>query len=107
MKTKKGMIGNIVDNISTGAIGLLVLAGIMVGVASFGSSQVTGVAGCNSTVTSGCGAAYNLTTNIAGLSNNFGTQLPTVGTMFGVALILGAIGLIGYGIAVGSKKMQE
>jgi hypothetical protein len=95
MKTKKGMIGNIVDNISTGAIGLLVLAGIMVGVTAFGATQAAG------------SSAKNLTDAIGGMTNNFGTQLPTVGTMFGVALILGAIGLIGYGIAVGSKKMQE
>lgn len=95
MKQKKGMVGNIVDQISSGAIGLLVLAGIMVGVQAFGATQTVG------------SAAQNLTQNIGGMTNNFGSQLPTVGTMFGVALILGAIGLIGYGIAVGAKKFNE
>ena len=98
MKTmnKKGIfVGEIVDQISAGAIGLLVLAGIMVGVTAFGATQTAG------------SAASNLTTNIGALTNNFGAQLPTVGTMFGVALILGAIGLIGFGIAVGARHMQE
>ena len=35
MRTKKGIIQNIVDSIVVGAIGLLVLAGVMVGVTAF------------------------------------------------------------------------
>ena len=86
------MINNVVNNIVTGAIALLVLAGVMVGVTAFGASQTA------------VSTARNLTDNIGSLSNNFGAQLPTVGTMFGVALILGAIGLIGLGIAYGARK---
>lgn len=97
------MINNVVNNIVAGAIGLLVLAGVLVGTTAFGASQNT-VAGCNSTITTNCNAAYNTTVFIGQLSNNFGQQLGTVGTMFGVALILGAIGLIGYGIAQGARK---
>ena len=92
LKAKKG-IAQIANNIVGGAIALLVLAGVMVGVGAFGATQTA-----NS-------AARNLTDNIGGMTNAFGTQLPTVGTMFGVALILGAIGLIGYGIYKGSQAM--
>lgn len=91
---KTGMITGIVNSIIAGAIGLLVLAGVMVGVTAFGTSQTAG------------SAARNLTDNIGKLSQNFGNQLPTVGTMFGVSLILGAIGLLGLGIALGARKMQ-
>lgn len=86
------MINSVVNNIVAGAIGLLVLAGVLVGVTAFGNSQTAGT------------AARNMTDAIGTLSQNFGAQLPTVGTMFGVALILGAIGLIGYGIAQGARK---
>ena len=86
------MINNVVNSIVAGAIGLLVLAGVLVGVQAFGATQVAGT------------AAANMTNSIGALSQNFGAQLPTVGTMFGVALILGAIGLIGYGIAQGARK---
>lgn len=48
---------------------------------------------------------YNITKNAEGMSNSMGSQLGTVGTMFGVALILASIGLIGYGIARGTRKM--
>jgi hypothetical protein len=65
--TKKGIIQNVVDSIIVGAIGLLVLAGVMVGVTAFGATQTVG------------SAARNLTNAIGGLTNNFGTQLPTVG----------------------------
>ena len=102
------MINNVVNSIVAGAIGLLVLAGVLVGVNAFqGTQSAVVTATCNvsgSGVTTGCGAAYNLTVATGALSQNFGAQLPTVGTMFGVALILGAIGLIGYGIAQGARK---
>lgn len=87
------MINGVVNNIVTGAIGLLVLAGVLVGVSAFGATQAAG------------SAALNMTNNIGSLAENFGNQLPTVGTMFGVALILAAIGLIGYGIAMGARRM--
>src|SRR5690242_12937785 len=91
---KKGIVNNVVNSIVTGAIGLLVLAGVMVGVTAFGNTQSAGT------------AARNLTDNIGALTQNFGSQLGTVGTMFGVALILAAIGLIGVGIAVGARRLQ-
>ena len=93
-KGKRGMAGAIVNTITGAAIGLLVLAGVMVGVTAFGATQTAGT------------AARNLTDNIGTLTNKFGEQLPTVGTMFGVALILGAIGLIGLGIGAGARMMK-
>ena len=91
---KQGIINNVVNGIVAGAVGLLVLAGVLVGVTAFGNTQTTGT------------SARNLTDNIGYMANSFGTQLPTVGTMFGVALILGAIGLIGVGIAVGARRLE-
>jgi hypothetical protein len=91
---KRGMAAAIVNTITGAAIGLLVLAGVMVGVTAFGGTQTAGT------------SARNLTDNIGQLTNKFGEQLPTVGTMFGVALILGAIGLIGLGIGVGARMMK-
>lgn len=93
MKTfrAKKAIAGVANSIVGGCIALLVLAGVMVGVTAFGASQSANT------------AARNLTDNIGALANNFGSQLGTVGTMFGVALILGAIGLIGYGIYRGTQ----
>jgi uncharacterized protein YpuA (DUF1002 family) len=51
-------------------------------------------------------SAANITSNTANMVNGLSDQLGTVGTMFGVALILGAIGLIGLGIGVGVKNMR-
>lgn len=91
---KKGIIAGVVNSIIVGAVGLLVLAGIMVGVTAFGTSQAAGT------------TARNLTDQIGVLSNNFSSQLGTVGTMFGVALIIGAIGLLGFGIATGARRLE-
>lgn len=105
-KSKRGVFEATVTELMTGAIGLLVLAGIIVGITSFKNSQVTSSAGCNATVQDACNTAYNLTRSTELLSNNFSSQLGTVGTMFGVALIIGAIGLLGFGIAAGVGKLQ-
>ena len=88
------MITQVVNGIIAGAIGLLVLAGVLVGVKAFGDTQT------------GASYAKNMTNGIGSLANNFSAQLPVVGTMFGVALILSAIGLLGYGIAMGASKIQ-
>ena len=111
---KRGLIGQVTNSIVAGAIGLLVLAGVLVGVTAFRTSQVTNVANCGKNATggaaaplyTGCGSAYNLTTNVGIMSNKFGEQLSTVGTMFGVALILSAIGLLGFGVAMGARRLQ-
>ena len=102
------------------AIGLLVVAGVLVGNAAL-YDTVKACPGGNdyspngtdfcSNSTGGSiaydnSAATNVTSNLGGMVQNFGSQLPTVGTMFGVALILGAIGLIGLGIAVGARNMR-
>lgn len=80
------VVGQTVQNLITAAIGLLILAGIMVGVTAFGASQTAG------------SAARNLTGNIGAMANNFGDQLDTVGTMFGVGLIIAAIAVLGVGL---------
>lgn len=106
-RNKKGVdIGLVTNSIIGGVIALLVLVGVFIGVTAFKNGQVTGTAGCNSTVKKSCSTSYNLTVSTEQLSNNFGAQLGTVGTMFGVSLILGAIGLLGLGIALGARRMQ-
>jgi len=80
------VVGQTVHNLITAAIGLLILAGIMVGVSAFGATQTSGT------------AARNLTANIAAMSNQFGSQLGTVGIMFGVGLIIAAIAVLGVGM---------
>lgn len=97
---------NVAASITTGVIALLILCGVIVGVSAFKSSQRVGdtTVGCNTTSAIYCNAAYNLTQGIEDMSNKFGSQLPTVGTMFGVALILGAIGLIGFGLYRGTQQ---
>ena len=121
LKQKKGLITDVVDNLGAGAIGLLILAGILVASTAFGNTQLQCPASYVLNGTTNCylstnvslvrdfvyTPAANLTGGVNGMANAFGSQLPTVGTMFGVALILGAIGLIGYGIAVGAKKFNE
>ena len=83
------VVGQTVQNLITAAIGLLILAGIMVGVTAFGATQSAGT------------AARNLTANIGQMTNNFGNQLGTVGVMFGVGLIIAAIAVLGVGMMKG------
>jgi hypothetical protein len=105
------------------ALGFMVIAGILVGASSLQNTQLACPTGTtlNSTyancynssneVEAEKGIIYkastNITKNTMGLTNAMGAQLGTVGTMFGVALILGAIGLIGLGIGVGARMMNK
>jgi hypothetical protein len=111
-------VNQITSNIMLLAIGLLVVAGVLVGATSLRQTGFT-CSGSNISNTSymGCTdgvsqyeykttAATNVSTNLMGMTNAFTQQLGTVGTMFGVALILGAIGLIGLGIGVGVRNMR-
>jgi len=94
------VVGETVHNLITAAIGLLVLAGVIVGVSAFRTSQVRAGTACNSTSASAsvCNAAWNLTTNVQTMTNQFGSQLGTVGIMFGVGLIIAAIAVLGVGM---------
>lgn len=93
------VVGQTVQNLITAAVGLLILAGIMVGVGAFQTQQQNQAKDfCNSTVHTKCGAAVNLTQNIGDLTQNFGAQLGTVGVMFGVGLIIAAIAVLSVGL---------
>ena len=143
-------VNQITSNIMIIAIGLMVVAGVLVGASSLQTNEITkkcsntshaqnstyvncygytcdqatiptlnatkmncynatGNTNVNFTTSSLYevrSAAANITSNTASMVNGLGDQLGTVGTMFGVALILGAIGLIGLGIGVGVDRMR-
>jgi len=98
MKNKTGqVVGSTIQNLLTASVGLLVLAGVLVGISAFGSTQE--VAGkCDGVNRTLCNAAWNLTANVESMTNKFGAQLGTVGVMFGVGLIIAAIAVLGVGM---------
>lgn len=103
------------------ALGFMVVAGVLIGATSLQNTQRTCPTDATYTLNSTYANCYNstdavsltentavnITKNTMGLTNSMGSQLGTVGTMFGVALILGAIGLIGLGIGVGARMLRK